>query len=116
MNVMLEDDDLVEVLSADEVYIGNIDSDDYETADFDVYIKDNNETTVMLPVYYEYMDAVNHVYSQDINLEIHMCQEGDKSGACSNGGDNTVGIIIGVVVLLAIIGLVVRAVLKRHKK
>jgi len=114
VNVNLGKSSDYDIKSADEVYMGNIDSDDYETADFDLFVKANNGSIVMLPVHYEYMDANNNKFSQDIELELKLCKKGDPG--CANGENSKTGIIIAVVVLVVIGFLIFRAIRKRKKK
>ncbi len=63
-----------EIISADEAYIGNIDSDDYETALFKLYLKGStkNEKTIELPLKIEYRDANNNLYNKELSLSLNI--------------------------------------------
>ena len=56
--VTLEDCDDFEVISPKEVYLGNIDSDDYETAEYQIYVKGGNGD-IKVPLTIEYKDTNN---------------------------------------------------------
>ncbi|MBU2638745.1 MAG: hypothetical protein KJ955_07265 [Nanoarchaeota archaeon] len=62
------------LLSTDEHYIGNIDSDDYETVEFRL---NANADSLTIPVHLEYMDANNAQYSESRNVEIMLYSPAD---------------------------------------
>jgi hypothetical protein len=59
------------ILSSDTVYIGNLESDDYETAQFKIYTQDYKEE---LPVLFRliYKDNYNRNYDDEITLSMNM--------------------------------------------
>ena len=63
LNVKLDKAEGYKVLSPYEVYIGNIDSDDYETADFKINVDKASKEKVILPLTIEYNDANNQEYT-----------------------------------------------------
>ena len=114
VNVIAHDSDDIEITGAKEQYIGNIDSDDYENVDFTVYVKDTEKSSVMLPLTYEFMDANNNKYTEDLDLEMKLCTN-DEDGSCQDTKSSPAGFIIGGIVLAIILFLVIRAVIKRRK-
>ena len=70
LNVKLEESDSYSIISPSEVYVGNIDSDDYETADFTLFVKNTKEKKAVLPITLEYKDANNVEYVNAVNLEL----------------------------------------------
>ncbi len=92
--IELDSSDDYDVLSSDEVYIGDIDSDDYETADFTLYVKDASDKKVTLPIIAKYMDANNNRYTDKYDLIIDL----DKV-AKSNGSGSAFGSIVVIIVL-----------------
>ncbi len=76
LNVRLLRSNSYEILSSDNVYIGNLDSDDYETVEFKLYIKENQDKTnkklETLPVYVEYKDLDNKLYTTTIPLFLNL--------------------------------------------
>jgi hypothetical protein len=116
LNVMIKDTEFIENLGPYEVYIGNIESDDYETADFEVFVKSNNESKLLVPIHYEYMDANNNKFTEDVVLELKIGSRKEAESASLNGGVNPWVIGIGAVVIIVVIFLIIRAIRKKKKK
>lgn len=71
MNVILNPSEDYEIISSDTVYVGSLDSDDYENADFKLYVKDLEKGDMLkLPLTVEYEDANGIDYKKDIVLEM----------------------------------------------
>jgi hypothetical protein len=99
LNVKMEHTDLIDVLSTHEVYLGNVNSDDYETADFKVYIKDGKkEGTIDFPIIVEYRDANNNLYQETYNLPLEII---DPAKLGQSNTPNFWWIIIVLVVIVA---------------
>ena len=90
-----------EVLSSHDYYVGNIDSDDYETADFKVYLSQTNDSIVKIPVNIEYQDPNGVVYKRTENIEfaIYTQREIQKFGL--NKQSNIWGIVIVIAIVVA---------------
>ncbi len=104
--------DELEVLSAHEVYIGNVDSDDYETAEYKVYVNgktQNKERTVKFPVTVEYRDSNNILYTDKYELDLEVLNP-SKLGN-TGGGNNT---LLFVVIIIIVVG--AWFVFRRNKK
>lgn len=88
VNVMLQKSDNYRIISPAEVYIGNIDSDDYETADFKLFVEKTSEKKIVLPLTVEYKDANNKDYKNTINLELplYSSSEAKKLGLVKKNG------------------------------
>ncbi len=88
LNVKLDKTEGYKVLSPYEVYIGNIDSDDYETADFKFSVEKKIKDKVALPLTIEYKDANNQDYKKKVNLElpIYTSSEAEKLGLVKGNG------------------------------
>jgi len=98
----LKDSDSYDIIGSEEVYIGNIDSDDYETANFELYVE-SDENEVKLPLSIEYKDANNKQYTKGIALSLKLY---DKKQAKKYGiekGNSVVGVVI--VIIIVIVGL-----------
>lgn len=79
MNVVLNKGNRYDILSADSVYIGDVDSNDYETAEFNVKV-DKKET--ILPLTLEFRDSSNRLYTEQKNITFRKLSsaEAGKSG------------------------------------
>jgi hypothetical protein len=96
--VKLRESDEYEILSPSEDYIGSIDSDDYETVDFDLYVS-SKESEIFLPLTVEYKDANNKEYTEEIKipLKLYSSSEAKKYGV--KKGNSAVGIIIILIIV-----------------
>jgi len=76
-----------EIISQPGVYVGNIDSDDYETADFSLSVKGRSKM-VQLPFRLEYRDANNKMFKKDmiVNLKLYSSGAAIKYGLKESGG------------------------------
>jgi hypothetical protein len=77
LNIKLVDTDDFDIISSsNEEYLGNLDSDDFETAEFDLLLM-KNEGSIDLPVEIEYKDSNNKPYSlsKTVRLTIHTADQ-----------------------------------------
>ena len=114
VNVKLGKSDKYRLISPAEVYIGNIDSDDYETADFRLYVEKASEKKVVLPLTVEYKDANKKDYKDIVNLELplYSSSEAKKLGLVqSNGKLNWI-----VLIVLAVAGFFGYRMWKKRRK
>ncbi|MBI2523282.1 hypothetical protein HYW19_02755 [Candidatus Woesearchaeota archaeon] len=100
MNVKLGESSSYKIVSSDEAYLGNIDSDDFETADFDLFVENTNEKQVELPLTLEYKDANNNNYRDRISLKLNLysASEAKKFGLKKENG--TLGFLIVVAIVI----------------
>ena len=104
-----------EIISAKDVYIGNIDSDDYETADFEIYVDSDASGDVKIPVHYEYMDSNNNKYYVDDNLILRLFTE-EETEKYGNGQANSKALyVIGAIVVVVLLFIGWR-ILRRKKR
>jgi len=98
--IKLAELDKYDIIGVDATYVGNIDSDDYETADFEIYLK-SSDGSVNLPIVLEYRDATNKLYTENIQvpLSVYSKSELKKYGLEEKSGSG--GIIIFVVIVVA---------------
>jgi len=101
LNVKLAESNSYKILSPNEVYVGNIDSDDYETADFTLFVEKTKDKKAVLPIRLEYKDANNMEYLEIIDLELPLygASEAKKFGFVK--GNGTMGMFIMLVIVVA---------------
>lgn len=101
LNVELKTDKSFSVLSRPKVYVGNMESDDYESASFDIYVKEGTKV-VSLPVKLSYKDSegTSRTFEDEISFRTYNSTEIDQMDLVKQ--DNTFIVIIGVVVLLVV--------------
>lgn len=114
MNMILMPSEEYRILSNEEVYIGNIDSDDYETADFKLFIEKSKKNQIKIPIALEYKDANNNDFNEAIELmlDLYSASEAKKFGL--KKGNGFVGNLVIVVIVVA--GLFIYRRWRKHKK
>jgi len=113
LTVVLKNTQNYDILSNTEDYIGNLDSDDFETADFELLVHDNAGQDLMLPLSVEYRDANGKLFSEDIMLDVRLYEGKDLKKRTGKGGSLGIGIII--VLVIVVIGIIVYRRRKRKK-
>jgi hypothetical protein len=99
LNVELIQSESYEILSTSQVYVGNIDSDDYESADFSLYVKSTRNKAVQLPLRIEYRDSNNKEIKEDIILQLRLfsSSEAKRFGLVKAGSPLSSIIIIAII-------------------
>ncbi|MFH1133415.1 MAG: COG1361 S-layer family protein [Nanoarchaeota archaeon] len=102
-----------DLLSAKESYIGNIDSDDYETLEIELFVKPDGDKLV-IPVAVSYMDENNNAYQQskDIEVRLYTAEEIGKLGLKPKSSLPVVLIVIALVV----VGIIIFRLTRRKKR
>ncbi|NOX71278.1 MAG: hypothetical protein GXO64_01080 [Candidatus Micrarchaeota archaeon] len=105
-----------EVIGPTKTYLGNLDSDDFETGQFTIYMNPTEKRTVPLVFRIYYRDAYDKLYNETFSIQhkLYTKEEAAKMGLVSSDNGATVNGIIAVVV---IVGLFVwwRRKKRRHK-
>lgn len=111
LEVTLKETPNYEILSTSNTkYIGSLDSDDFETADFKVTLKDPKKAE--FPIQMSYKDANNKLYTKDGIVKLKLLtaeQAGTKKS-------NSFGIIIVILIVVVVGFFIVRNILKNRKK
>ncbi len=111
LTVKLTETDEFEVLStSNEEYLGNVDSDDYETADFEVKMKGTGTSKVTFPVEISFKDALNEEYTIQKDLTLPLISTSDAGEEKSNTGT-----YIFIAIVVVIIGFVVYRKMRKKK-
>jgi len=113
LEVELQDSALYEIVSSNKVYIGDLDSDDFDTADFSVVLK--NSGAVSFPVLLKYRDATNEqiVKTETLNVKVYSEDEALQIGLIQKNNTLT---YVGVVIGLIVVWLIWRILKKRRKR
>ncbi len=101
-----------ELLSADTIYIGQVDVDDFETAEFDMIAKNENPEMIFN---LNYKDSNNKEFSQNkiVNLKVYSLEQAKQLGLITS---NYWGLIIGLAVIVLITFLIYRRYKRRKLK
>lgn len=84
----------VKVIGADEVYIGKLDSDDFSTAEFKLFVK--GKDSIKIPVQATYKDTNNNDYKEnrEVGLRLYSSSEAKSFGVKKNNAYLWVAIIM----------------------
>jgi len=102
------------ITDSNNVYIGNIDSNDFDTADFNVFVNADAPSSINLPVELTYTDSRNNQITENkiISIKIYTIKEATDLGLISK--NNTFLIIISVIGVL-ILFLIYRRIRKKNR-
>lgn len=113
LNVVLQKSDDYEILSESAVnYVGNLESDDYQTIDYIISVH-KGASDISIPVKLEYRDATNMYYETTQTISLHVIDSGKLNKV--NGGGTSVMIII-IILIIAIAAWIVYKKMKKNKK
>lgn len=112
LTIKLANSNSYELLSTDTVYIGQVDVDDFETAEFTLLAREKNPEMFFTV---SYRDSNNKDYSQNkiVRLNVYTLEEAKQLGLVTS---NILGWVIGVVALLVIGFFVYRRIKRRRLK
>jgi len=99
----------IKFLSEKEQYIGDIDSDDFDSVEYKVYIDADASGTINLPIILKYKDSTNKEYTETstITLKTYSLKEAQELGLVEKQ-NYTLYIIIGILVISYITYRIVR--------
>jgi len=101
LNIELEDSSSFSKISNDNVYIGNLDSDDTDSVTFEIYVNPTNEKSVALPLQLTYMDKNNNEYTDQENIQLRLYSDDEIAKYGLRESSNLMW-IIGLIVLAGI--------------
>ena len=93
MNFKLLESDDVEIISGDTVYVGNVDSDDFETIEFRV---DVDGSEIIFPVEIEYKDINNKAHTEKIDVAYSLASKSEL------GQGSPIGSFIFLIIILVV--------------
>ncbi len=105
----------LKVIGTDSVYIGNIESDDFDSADFKISVNKDATSAVSLPVEISYRDSRNKEFSETkyLSLRTYTFDEAVELGLASKS--NTLTYVI-VIIVLFVLWLIYRRWKKARKR
>lgn len=106
----------IQIFSEKEQYIGDISSDDFDSIEYEVYIKPNAANEIIIPITLNYKDSTNKEYSIDtkVVLKTYSLEEARKLGLVTKPS-YTYYIIASVVVVFYIVYRIIKRQRKKKK-
>jgi len=95
----------INMLSQSEVYIGELSSDNFDSAEFKIFVSENAPGLLNMPVELRYRDAANNELKETKNLEINAYskEEAISLGLIKRNNSLAIAITIAVLVIAFII-------------
>ena len=103
------------LLSQNSIYIGDVDSNDFQTADYNLFFNKNIPTTVNFPVTIKYKDITNKEYIENYNIPLKVYSQ-DQAQKLGLVGQNNIIYIVIIVIVLIVIFFIYRAIRKKRKQ
>ena len=93
-----------DLVSPKQVYLGKVDSDDYETAEYILRVRADAEDTLKLPLHIKYQDENNKEYTidEEMLLPVYGADKIKELNPSSGGMASTIFIVLAIVVVLYI--------------
>jgi hypothetical protein len=115
MDVELGTSTSLNLLSPKTQYIGDLDSNDFDSVDFNVYFKDTTPDKINIPIIVTYKDALNNEYidNEEISLNVYSKEKATELGLIKT---SSLTMIISIIVILIIIFIIYRIIRNRIKK
>jgi hypothetical protein len=103
------------ITSQSDVYIGDVDANDFQTADFNMFFNNNAPRNINLPVTIIYKDITNKQYTQsfDIPIKTYTTSEAQSLGLVPV---SSIGYIILIIIILIVIFVIYRIFRARRKR
>ena len=97
LNVKAIPNENLKVIGADEVYVGKLDSDDFSTAEFRLFVQ--GKDFVKIPVQVTYKDANNNDYKENREVELKLYSSSDAKNFGLKKNNNFVWVLIAIVIM-----------------
>ena len=114
LSVSISDFPAMQITGSNQVYIGDINSNDFDTADFNVFVSSTASSSINIPVELNYTDSGNNQITETkiISINAYTHEEAVNLGLIAR--NNTFIIIISIVVVLVLF-LIYRRIRKRNR-
>jgi hypothetical protein len=114
LDIKLSESKDYEILTNPEVYLGKLDSDDYDTADYTLMVSKSAKDSVTLPLQIEYRDANGHLFSKELPLVLKLYSGAELKQRMN--GKSSSGWIFIVIIVLAVAGFFIYRKMKKNRK
>ncbi|MCH8003253.1 MAG: hypothetical protein IH934_01370 [Nanoarchaeota archaeon] len=101
VNMKLLSSEDYRILSNEDKYLGNIESDDFETAEFKLFVDKTRSKQITLPLVLEYKDANNNDFSDKIELKLNLYTASEAKKLGLKQGNRFMGALIIIVIVVA---------------
>ena len=103
------------LLSPKNSYLGNLDSDDFDSAEFKIYLKENVPTNLRIPVVLSYKDTLNKEFQETtyLSLKAYDKKQAEQMGLIEKSNTLT---YVAIAIILILVYLIFRRIRNASKK
>jgi len=114
LEVELQGSTYYNLLSPKNVYVGDVDSDDFESVEFKIFFKENAPNSITIPINVKYKDNLNKKYEENLNIQasVYDRKKAIELGLIKRDYTST---YIGIVIAVIVIWIIYRKIRKRRK-
>lgn len=102
------------IVSQQSVYIGDVDSNDFQTADFSLFFKDNSLSTVTIPVTITYKDITNKQYTKSFDVQIKVYNQKQAQELGLKAKNNSI-YYVAIAITLILVFILYRVIRNRRR-
>jgi|SRR3989344_48979 len=115
LEIQLGENSGYKLLSPGNVYIGDVDSNDFQTAQYKIFVNQNAGNTLSLPISLSYKDGLNKQYTQqeNINMRVYNIKDAQQFGLVAT---SKASIYIGIIIIVILIYIIYRVIKNRRKR
>jgi len=115
LNIKINEVSGIKIISIDNIYIGDIDRDDFDVAKFSILINKDAPTAINLPVTIQYKDSRNKeiIETKNIALRTYTTKQAVELGLIKK---SKIGLVVGLVVGIIILIFIYRIAKKKRRK
>ncbi|MBN1386393.1 COG1361 S-layer family protein [Candidatus Woesearchaeota archaeon] len=113
MNMIVRPSEDFELFGPDSIYIGKVDSDDYETVSLDIFVKDIKDDMLVLPLELKYRDSNNNEFFDEVMLAVDMYGSGEVKEYGLRQSSPIVGFLI--IIVIVVVGIFAYRYCKKKK-
>lgn len=89
------------LISNPEVYVGKVESDDFETIDIELIPRRYKDGKLIIPMVLDYRDANNKPYHKELDVSVNILSK--KEAGVGNSGFGLIGFLITLVIIVFLI-------------
>ncbi|MBU0957427.1 MAG: hypothetical protein KKF56_01310 [Nanoarchaeota archaeon] len=114
LSVRLNPSSGIKIVGLDNVYIGNIDSDDFDSSEFNIFVNENSPSNINFPITIKYRDSQNKEITENKNVVVRAYTQDQAVELGLISKSNTL-MVVGVIVFLVLIYILYKSIKKRRK-
>ena len=98
---LVETDDYI-VLTTPKTYLGNLESDDFETGQYDVFVKETTAESIPIVFTARYRDAYDKTYTDTFSIDLRLFEESEAVSLGLKTKKSNAGFIFAVLVIVLV--------------